>query len=66
LLVHVSARNRSSSIKNCKPNYKDTDVNYFRAGIWKPRLALEMLTRGVGALGLKWATKVKAKQDENL
>ena len=37
---------------------KDTDVNYYRAGIWKP------ITRPgnfecVGALGLKWLQKVQ-------
>ena len=30
---------------------KDTDVNYFRAGIWKPRTKPGMF-EGVGALGL--------------
>lgn len=37
---------------------KDTDVNYFRAGIWKPRTKPGMF-EGVGALGLKWLQKVK-------
>ncbi|MFK5877865.1 MAG: bifunctional 3-deoxy-7-phosphoheptulonate synthase/chorismate mutase type II [Flavobacteriaceae bacterium] len=37
---------------------KDTDVNYFRAGIWKPRTRPGMF-EGVGALGLKWLQKVK-------
>lgn len=37
---------------------KDTDVNYYRAGIWKPRTKPGMF-EGVGALGLKWLQKVK-------
>ena len=37
---------------------KDTDVNYFRAGIWKPRTRPGNF-EGVGALGLKWLQKVK-------
>lgn len=39
---------------------KDTDVNYYRAGIWKPRTKPGMF-EGVGALGLKWLQKVKAE-----
>ncbi|ADV49478.1 bifunctional 3-deoxy-7-phosphoheptulonate synthase/chorismate mutase type II [Cellulophaga sp. E16_2] len=39
---------------------KDTDVNYYRAGIWKPRTRPGMF-EGVGALGLKWLQKVKAE-----
>lgn len=37
---------------------KDTDVNYFRAGIWKPRTRPGMF-EGVGAIGLGWLKKVK-------
>ncbi len=37
---------------------KDTDVNYFRAGIWKPRTRPGNF-EGVGALGLKWLQTVK-------
>jgi chorismate mutase len=37
---------------------KDTDVNYYRAGIWKPRTRPGMF-EGVGALGLKWLQKAK-------
>ncbi len=37
---------------------KDTDVSYFRAGIWKPRTRPGNF-EGVGALGLKWLQKVK-------
>ncbi|MCJ7467650.1 MAG: bifunctional 3-deoxy-7-phosphoheptulonate synthase/chorismate mutase type II [Maribacter sp.] len=37
---------------------KDTDVNYYRAGIWKPRTRPGMF-EGVGAIGLKWLLKVK-------
>ena len=40
------------------PQLQDTDVNYFRAGIWKPRTKPGMF-EGVGALGLKWLQKVK-------
>lgn len=39
---------------------KDSDVNYYRAGIWKPRTRPGNF-EGVGALGLKWLQKVKAK-----
>lgn len=39
---------------------KDTDVNYYRAGIWKPRTRPGMF-EGVGALGLKWLQRVKAE-----
>lgn len=37
---------------------KDTDVTYFRAGIWKPRTRPGNF-EGVGALGLKWLQNVK-------
>lgn len=37
---------------------KDTDVNYFRAGIWKPRTRPGNF-EGVGAIGLGWLQKVK-------
>lgn len=37
---------------------KDSDVNYFRAGIWKPRTRPGMF-EGVGAIGLGWLKKVK-------
>lgn len=37
---------------------KDTDVNYYRAGIWKPRTRPGNF-EGVGALGLNWLKKVK-------
>jgi len=37
---------------------KDTDVNYFRAGIWKPRTRPGMF-EGVGEIGLRWLKKVK-------
>ena len=39
---------------------KDTDVTYFRAGIWKPRTRPGMF-EGVGALGLKWLQRVKTE-----
>ena len=37
---------------------KDTDVSYYRAGIWKPRTRPGNF-EGVGAIGLKWLQKVK-------
>lgn len=37
---------------------KDTDVSYFRAGIWKPRTRPGNF-EGIGALGLKWLQRVK-------
>ena len=37
---------------------KDTDVSYFRAGIWKPRTRPGNF-EGVGVLGLSWLQKVK-------
>jgi len=37
---------------------KETDVSYFRAGIWKPRTRPGMF-EGVGALGLRWLQQVK-------
>ncbi|SFW44156.1 bifunctional 3-deoxy-7-phosphoheptulonate synthase/chorismate mutase type II [Cellulophaga fucicola] len=39
---------------------KDTDVSYYRAGIWKPRTRPGNF-EGVGLLGLKWLQKVKAE-----
>ncbi|QLE01779.1 bifunctional 3-deoxy-7-phosphoheptulonate synthase/chorismate mutase type II [Galbibacter sp. BG1] len=37
---------------------KDTDVNYYRAGIWKPRTRPGNF-EGVGSIGLKWLQRVK-------
>ena len=37
---------------------KDSDVNYYRAGIWKPRTRPGNF-EGVGTLGLGWLKKVK-------
>ena len=37
---------------------KDTDVNYYRAGIWKPRTRPGNF-EGVGAIGLRWLQRVK-------
>ena len=37
---------------------KDSDVNYYRAGIWKPRTRPGNF-EGVGAIGLEWLKKVK-------
>lgn len=37
---------------------KDTDVSYYRAGIWKPRTRPGNF-EGVGAIGLKWLQKVR-------
>lgn len=45
-------------VLNIAHQLKDTDVNYYRAGIWKPRTRPGNF-EGVGALGLKWLQKVK-------
>ena len=37
---------------------KGSDVNAYRAGIWKPRTRPGMF-EGVGAIGLKWLQRVK-------
>ena len=37
---------------------KNTDVSFFRAGIWKPRTRPGMF-EGVGVLGLQWLQRVK-------
>ena len=37
---------------------KHSDVNYYRAGIWKPRTRPGMF-EGVGEIGLRWLKKVK-------
>lgn len=37
---------------------KNTDVSFFRAGIWKPRTRPGMF-EGVGALGLQWLQRIK-------
>ncbi|QBA63402.1 bifunctional 3-deoxy-7-phosphoheptulonate synthase/chorismate mutase type II [Muriicola soli] len=37
---------------------KDTDVNFYRAGIWKPRTRPGNF-EGVGAIGLRWLQQVK-------
>ncbi len=47
-------------VLNIAHQLKDTDVNYFRAGIWKPRTHPGNF-EGVGVLGLKWLQKVKAE-----
>ena len=39
---------------------KNSDVSYYRAGIWKPRTRPGNF-EGVGALGLKWLQRVKAE-----
>ena len=45
-------------VLNIAHELKDTDVNYYRAGIWKPRTRPGNF-EGVGAIGLKWLQKVK-------
>lgn len=45
-------------VLNIAHQLKNTDVSYFRAGIWKPRTRPGNF-EGVGALGLKWLQKVK-------
>jgi chorismate mutase len=47
-------------VMNIAHQLKDTDVSYYRAGIWKPRTRPGMF-EGVGALGLKWLQRVKAE-----
>ncbi len=45
---------------------KDSDVNYFRAGIWKPRTRPGMF-EGVGEIGLRWLKESKRRnRNENL
>ena len=47
-----------SQIIQIAHDLKDTDVNYYRAGIWKPRTRPGNF-EGVGAIGLKWLQRVK-------
>lgn len=49
-----------TQVLNIAHQLKDTDVSYYRAGIWKPRTRPGNF-EGVGALGLKWLQKVKAE-----
>ncbi len=45
-------------VLNTAHELKDSDVSYYRAGIWKPRTRPGNF-EGVGAIGLKWLQKVK-------
>ena len=47
-----------SQVMRIAHDLKDTDVNYYRAGIWKPRTRPGNF-EGVGAIGLKWLQRVK-------
>ena len=47
-----------SQVLNIAHSLKNTDVSFYRAGIWKPRTRPGMF-EGVGALGLKWLQRVK-------
>jgi len=47
-----------SQVMQIAHDLKDTDVNYYRAGIWKPRTRPGNF-EGVGAIGLKWLQRVK-------
>lgn len=47
-------------VLNIAHQLKNTDVSYYRAGIWKPRTRPGNF-EGVGALGLKWLQKVKVE-----
>lgn len=47
-----------SQVLQIAHDLKDTDVNYYRAGIWKPRTRPGNF-EGVGAIGLKWLQRVK-------
>ncbi|MGA0941875.1 MAG: 3-deoxy-7-phosphoheptulonate synthase, partial [Flavobacteriaceae bacterium] len=49
-----------SQVMQIAHDLKDTDVNYYRAGIWKPRTRPGNF-EGVGAIGLKWLQRVKAE-----
>jgi chorismate mutase len=49
-----------AQVLNIAHQLKNTDVNYYRAGIWKPRTRPGMF-EGVGSLGLKWLQKVKSE-----
>ena len=49
-----------AQVLNIAHQLKNTDVNYYRAGIWKPRTRPGNF-EGVGALGLKWLQKVKSE-----
>lgn len=45
-------------VLNIAHQLKDTDVNFYRAGIWKPRTRPGNF-EGVGAIGLKWLQRVR-------
>ncbi len=47
-----------AQVLNIAHSLKNTDVSFYRAGIWKPRTRPGMF-EGVGALGLKWLQRVK-------
>src|SRR5210317_361339 len=47
-----------SQVMQIAHDLKDTDVNYYRAGIWKPRTRPGNF-EGVGAIGLQWLQRVK-------
>lgn len=47
-----------SQVMQIAHDLKNTDVNYYRAGIWKPRTRPGNF-EGVGAIGLKWLQRVK-------
>ena len=49
-----------SQVLNIAHSLKDDDVNYLRAGIWKPRTRPGMF-EGIGAIGLKWLQRAKAE-----
>ena len=47
-----------AQVLNIAHSLKNTDVSFYRAGIWKPRTRPGMF-EGFGALGLKWLQRVK-------
>jgi chorismate mutase len=60
LIAGPCSAETESQVLEIAHQLKDTDVNYYRAGIWKPRTRPGNF-EGVGALGLKWLQKVKAE-----
>ena len=60
LIAGPCSAETESQVLEIAHQLKDTDVNYYRAGIWKPRTRPGNF-EGVGALGLKWLQKVKVE-----
>ncbi len=60
LIAGPCSAETESQVLEIAHQLKDSDVNYYRAGIWKPRTRPGNF-EGVGALGLKWLQKVKTE-----